>query len=179
MRLRQGAAWIKQQPGPGGGAQDQHGIAHPRDLSRIVGHGSVTLTIDADPPDGDVCPLRQRAVGNDPDVERIHVERMVEVQGVDDLGDLQYEVEALPGVPPILLAGPAQAEETDAARRELGMIARLRVLRQVDIGGEHRTVLRTADVLEIEVDAIRPRGFERRRISRLAARRSTGRRVWR
>src|SRR5215210_7527974 len=103
--------------------------------------------------------FRNRLMRNDSHLERIDVERIVKVQGINNLGDFQYEVETLTAVSAIRQTGPAQTEESGTSGQELGMIARVCTFRQVDVDAEDRRVVRSTDILQIQEDPVRLSGL--------------------
>src|SRR4051794_16559263 len=82
-----------------------------------------SLTEDTDAPNADLRILGDGLHRHNPNVKRIDVKRIIQVQVVDDVRDFQYEREALTGVFFIAETGLAHPKQGDAARQPLGMIS--------------------------------------------------------
>lgn len=70
-------------------------------------------------------------------LQRVDIERLVKVQLVDHLGDVEREVHAFAAVPACRLARLAQAEKADRAGEQVWVLGGLAALRQIDVNAEN------------------------------------------
>jgi hypothetical protein len=67
------------------------------------------------------------------DLEVIGVQRLLQMQGIDDAGDLQHFIEAVATLGSVDLRRLPDAEQRYRAREVLGVLCRIGAVRQADI----------------------------------------------
>src|SRR5580704_14960358 len=127
---------------------------------------SVTLAVNADPPDGDGRLVRKRPAGYYRDLYRILVKLVFKVQRVHDAGDLERKAEPLADLAAARYACLAKPKQSHAARQQFRMVSGIGARRKVDEHAEDRRVLCSPNIFQLQKNAVRGSGFRRRYQSR-------------